>query len=151
EGAVVKHPSQDRSFMLQLYWEPAGSWNGTTVIPDVTKKGWLPVSQANIVKPGMRVPEGAVWFYNITQEDAHFQELYSLAAEPYSQNVLEIGGVALLYGDEGAYQVTKDTIFWMPNDNYQIEMVSKHPWPDDYVDGDEVRRTMRLVIPAPAQ
>lgn len=147
DGAVVEINSADRSYLLQLSWAPAGNWTGTTIIPDTSKRGWLPMSQLPIVLPGAVAPEGVKWFYNIKAEDGDFQELYSLVSEPYFEVLLDVDGIQLLYGPEGAYVLTSDTVYWMPNDNYQIEMVSKNPWPDDYIDGDEVNRSMRLTVP----
>jgi hypothetical protein len=152
EGDISTHVVSDGSVILDLSWEPAGDWNGTQITnPDIEKQGWLPISvlRNSFATPADRVPESAVWFYNLSKESSDFQNLFNTLKEPYSDCLLDINGVYLLYGKSGAYQVTRDTIFWLPNDNYQTHSVSKNPWPDDYIPGVEARsRTLRLTLPS---
>ena len=108
----------------------------------------MDVFDNSFAKPIDRAPENAIWFYNMGAESQEIKEIFSRIAPPYNRNLLDIDGVYLLYGPHGAYQITKDTIFWMPNDIYQVEMISEHPWPDDYIDGlDSDPRVMRITIP----
>jgi hypothetical protein len=150
EGGISTHIVSAGSIILDLSWEPAGDWNGEQIAnPDINKQGWLPISLIGnaFAAPADRIPENAIWFYNVSKESADFQKVFSTLKEPYSDCLLDINGVYLLYGPEGAYQVTKDTIFWMPNDNYQTASVSEHPWPDDYIPGVDVApRTLRLTL-----
>lgn len=147
-GGSVETVTNDNSYILQLAWEPAGEWTGASITPDVTQRGWLPISEFNSVFPGKAHPDGAVWFYNMPAESLNVQDLYSALQNP-AQSVLDLNGVPLLYGPEGAYMLSEETVFWMPNDNYQIEMVSQNPWPDDYVPGvTDSERVLRLLVPA---
>jgi len=141
----------ENAVALQLNWEPAGSWDGTNIKnPDKNKPGWLPISEFEntIGAPEDIIPQGAIWFYNKYQ-DTDFKNIYDKKiSEPYEANILEVNGVELLYGSEGAFSITKDTVFWLENKNYVVEGIQKNPWPDDYIDGLPLSYlpTIRLII-----
>ena len=150
-GDIVENDVAHSSAAVRMEWKPAGNWNGSEITaPDLTKPGWLPIDtfQNSFGSAEDMVPDNAVWYYNVAA-DEEFKVVFDRVITPYNQNLLDVDGVFLLYGGQGAYQVTKDTVFWMSNINYQIEMVSKNPWPDDYIDGVELakERIMRLTVP----
>lgn len=151
-GSIQESEIATSSKVVELAWGPAGTWDGATITtPDSSLRGWLPIALAanTFADPQERIPENAVWFYNMGAETAAVQDSFAQVVPPYSKNFLDIDGVYLLYGENGAYQVTKDTVFWMPNSNYQVEMISENPWPDDYIQGlDTQKRVLRLTIPA---
>ena len=152
DGTIAAYDVGRESIIAQLNWEPAGSWDGKEIKNiDNTIPGWLPISEFdnNIENPIDAVPEQAVWFYN-KSADKDFELFYNNRIKtPYESNILELNGQELLYGVNGTYQVTKDTVFWLENANYKIEEIQKHPWPNDYIDGLPLTYipTIRLIMP----
>ena len=152
DGDIETYDLSEATVSVSLSWEPAGNWNGTTITaPDSSKKGWLPISEFEntIANPVDSVPSEALWFYN-RGADSLFDLFFNKVATPYSLNLLELNAVMLLQGSSGAYDVTKDTVFWLNNSNASLEGVQKNPWPDDYIDGldPSYPPVLRLILPA---
>jgi hypothetical protein len=150
EGTVPQVLTEsDNNMLVDVEWKPAGEWDGTTISnPDTSKKGWLPVSIVESVFPGAEVPTNAKWFYN-APEDENFEDVFALVTEPFEQNLLDLNGIYLLFGEGGAYQVTEDALYWMANENYIIEGISQNPWPSDYVEGLDVDVLPVLIFSVP--
>jgi len=123
---------------VQLFYNPAGAADIVNDVPVVVNPntglaGWLPVSAA---PSGWAIPPGALFFYNISQDDT--LESVWPPQEPYAGNQLHRNGVLLPYGV--THVITKDTIWWLNFDPETVvgygtgAMASKSPWPTDYTD-----------------
>ena len=152
DGVIANYDVGSESVVLELNWEPAGSWDGKEIKNvDLNKPGWLPVSEFDnsIADPIDSIPKEAVWFYN-KAKDKDFKIFYDRYIKtPYEANILELNGQELLFGEGGTYEVTKDTIFWLENKNYKIEEIQKNPWANDYIDGVPLSYipTIRIIMP----
>ncbi len=152
DGDLERFEIGGNRISLGMHFMPSGNWDGTTITaPDHSLPGWLPISEFenSIANAEDSIPDGAVFYYNI-DADPDFKLFYGkYLTKPYQNILMELNGVYLLYGDNGAYAVTKDTVFWMPNNNASIEGTQKNPWPDDYIDGLPLSYTpqLRLILP----
>ena len=151
DGNIEELTIGSATAIVELNWDPAGTWDGTTIVdPDKTISGWLPISEFenSIADPVDSVPIEAKWFYN-RGADTEFAKTFKRVKQPYSSNILEVNGLEVLYGEGGTYAVTKDTVFWLENNNSAVEEIQKNPWPDDFIEGTTVsyRPTLRLIVP----
>lgn len=151
DGVVADFYEYPEITTMMMHWQPAGNWDGSSIVnPNSSKAGWLPISEFEneIADAVDSVPDQAVWFYNINAHE-EFKRFYNKVKAPYETNFLELNGQELLYGSGGSYALTKDTVFWLENKNYDVEEIQKNPWANDYIDGLPVsyEPLIRLIMP----
>ena len=97
--------------------------------------------------PVDRIPDNALWFYNI-QADTDFKDLFDRIETPYYRNVIYRDGIALSYGEGGFYEITSDGLYWLKPEDTSSGL-PENPWPSDYIDGIDVEVEPSLVLSVP--
>lgn len=127
--------------VISLSYHPAGTATLSSgvqglVDPNPSVRGWLPASEA---PSGWQVPGGALFFYNVTKDDA-LKNRFPLP-EPVAGHLLTRNGILLPHGV--THLITRDTIWWLKFAPAAIPGYSRlsgqpqdgnAPWPLDYVD-----------------
>jgi hypothetical protein len=113
---------------------------------DIDIKGWLPVAQVpgHFIDP---VPADTKFFYNIDKH-SELKALFPLG-DPLNTHVLSHEGKKLPYGITGAYQLTRDTIYWndfVPGVFSEYGVVGNAPWAVDYVDRNNPGEAIDLTL-----